>query len=373
MTQQHPLGGYDTHIGFSAFEKYLYRILYRVKGEPLKELWSIDSGEQIPLDSISAGGDITISPADNFVLCSDKLCKLPSLDIVQRIPKMEAPCFSPDGKWLAYRNNNPYPTIELISTATGLAVKDFPPGMAHSRFEFSPDSRMLAISFSALPPNNETTGVFDIESNQLVCEFAGAAGRPCFADDGRHAITFLNGGKDALVWDLRSRKQVLRLHRSPEALVYIRHGLAFVADPLQVFDLSAERELWKGSKFGNLTDDGEYVVFNSIMLDSGHVGEQRLVNARTGRIAHRFGLKRDEPADSNFRWEYNSSPRRLLSYYGYGMHAAQTDTRFHRVQLWQRRRPEEWWGYAWLWEFWLVVVLGVGLIWSVFKRPATPG
>ena len=37
------------------------------------------------------------------------------------------------------------------------------------------------------------------------------------------------------------------------------------------------------------------------------------------------------------------------------------------IHLWQRRRPEYWWGVAWLPEFWLTVVLGIGLIVSVWR------
>ncbi len=31
------------------------------------------------------------------------------------------------------------------------------------------------------------------------------------------------------------------------------------------------------------------------------------------------------------------------------------------------RRPEWWWGVAWLPEFWLTVVLGTGLLWSLWR------
>ena len=37
------------------------------------------------------------------------------------------------------------------------------------------------------------------------------------------------------------------------------------------------------------------------------------------------------------------------------------------VRLWRRRRPEYWWGAAWLPEFWLTVVLGAGLVWSLWR------
>lgn len=35
------------------------------------------------------------------------------------------------------------------------------------------------------------------------------------------------------------------------------------------------------------------------------------------------------------------------------------------VEVWRRRRPEFWWGVAWLPEFWLTVVFAVLLVWSL--------
>jgi hypothetical protein len=37
----------------------------------------------------------------------------------------------------------------------------------------------------------------------------------------------------------------------------------------------------------------------------------------------------------------------------------------HVEQVWHRRRPEYWWGVAWLPEFWLTVVFGALLVWSL--------
>jgi len=37
------------------------------------------------------------------------------------------------------------------------------------------------------------------------------------------------------------------------------------------------------------------------------------------------------------------------------------------VQLWHRRRPEYWWGIAWLPEFWLTIVLAGGFVVSVWR------
>ncbi|MCY3021985.1 MAG: WD40 repeat domain-containing protein [Planctomycetota bacterium] len=39
--------------------------------------------------------------------------------------------------------------------------------------------------------------------------------------------------------------------------------------------------------------------------------------------------------------------------------------------LWSRRRPEYWWGLAWLPEFWLTAVLGGAFVWSVWRDRRT--
>jgi len=39
------------------------------------------------------------------------------------------------------------------------------------------------------------------------------------------------------------------------------------------------------------------------------------------------------------------------------------DTR--AIHLWRRHRPEQWWGFAWLPEFWITLALAGGLLWSL--------
>jgi WD40 repeat protein len=42
-------------------------------------------------------------------------------------------------------------------------------------------------------------------------------------------------------------------------------------------------------------------------------------------------------------------------------------TRFHDVQLYRRRRPEYWWGLAWLPEFWATLLFAGAFGWSVWR------
>ena len=37
------------------------------------------------------------------------------------------------------------------------------------------------------------------------------------------------------------------------------------------------------------------------------------------------------------------------------------------ARVWERRRPEYWWGMARLLEFWVTLALGVGLLWSLCR------
>jgi WD40 repeat protein len=40
---------------------------------------------------------------------------------------------------------------------------------------------------------------------------------------------------------------------------------------------------------------------------------------------------------------------------------------YDQLGLWQRRRPEQWWGVAWLPEFWLTLLLAIGLMLSLWR------
>jgi hypothetical protein len=40
---------------------------------------------------------------------------------------------------------------------------------------------------------------------------------------------------------------------------------------------------------------------------------------------------------------------------------------FDYIDIWHRRRPEWWWGVAYLPEFWFTIIFGFGLVWSVWR------
>ena len=46
-------------------------------------------------------------------------------------------------------------------------------------------------------------------------------------------------------------------------------------------------------------------------------------------------------------------------------HTIGSASRDGRVWLWYRRRPEQWWGIAWLYELWINLAFSCGLVWSV--------
>lgn len=47
--------------------------------------------------------------------------------------------------------------------------------------------------------------------------------------------------------------------------------------------------------------------------------------------------------------------------------ASDFDEKGYDLSVWKRRRPEGDWGVAWLPEFWLTLVFGVGLLWSLWR------
>lgn len=45
---------------------------------------------------------------------------------------------------------------------------------------------------------------------------------------------------------------------------------------------------------------------------------------------------------------------------------SQSDVWDKHAVIWRQRRPIEWWGCFWMWEFWMAMVFAVGLGWSVW-------
>ena len=51
-----------------------------------------------------------------------------------------------------------------------------------------------------------------------------------------------------------------------------------------------------------------------------------------------------------------------------GQHIVTGSKNGGKGHIWSRRRPEYWWGIAWLPEFWLTVLFGGALVWSVWRE-----
>ena len=83
---------------------------------------------------------------------------------------------------------------------------------------------------------------------------------------------------------------------------------------------------------------------------TGHSRGTRVWNAETGRELYRSYGHRGPVYPASF----SPTGRRIIS--------ASSD---NTARVWQRVRPEWWWGVFWLPQFWFTVLFAVGFVWSL--------
>jgi len=88
------------------------------------------------------------------------------------------------------------------------------------------------------------------------------------------------------------------------------------------------------------------------ILTAGHNADAVIWDARTG--------------DQLARLSDGVKPVEMVSFSDDGLQFVAWDED-HVARFYRRRRPEYWWGMAWLPEFWLTLVLGGGLVFSLWR------
>ncbi len=384
--------GRDTRIYFSPGERYLLRMTFysdeprtRGMGAATCEMWAADDGRRLfPWNSWGAkswpegfSSNDSLELLGTYADCIS-LVRLPSFETIQVLPPLDpyeqALSISPDEKWLIYPDVSRKGSLVLASTAPGATEKRYYPSSS-ARSLFSPDSRLLAVAWplTLAQPSLEQTWVVDVQTGRTVAEFDGGIEGMCFSDDSQYIATVDKTKHEAVVWHIEPKKECLRFKADADSRVRIIGQRVFNHFPVECYDLAAGAKIWgDGDRFGGqVTDDGAYIVNNPYLHFAGNewptrLNSEFLISAKTGKIAHRFELPTHDEIAKYFHWSFAAKQRRMLSLFETNDVNAK-DPRNFQLQLWQNRRPEEWWGCAWLWEFWLMAALGMALIWSVFR------
>lgn len=371
-------------FSFSPAEHYVLRfsILKETKagtGPQMssQEIWRDEDGQSISLKPDESFQQF--SPLDTFASfekASNESCvrRLPSLQEFRQLGECERLAFSPDEKWfVVYRPHCTGP-IELISTDSG-EKRALSKSVENCYCWFSQDSKILiaeCVEKIASPIH-----VFEVKSGNWLGEYKGRQGR--LSDDGRFLITYVRDKSesvssresDAFIWDLSTKGLRMSVHLSSNTEGIRIHGNHVLAEyPLRVYDLDTGGLLWKSIlRYGDYSPNGEYAFdheFSSDLSTGAKTGTLGiLIDVATGKRLQEFTLPREqyERFGLYFNLTFAGTHREFLTRF------ARSDEKFRnrQVQLWHRRRPEAWWGYAWLPEFWLSVVVAGMLLCSIVR------
>ncbi|MCK6473521.1 MAG: WD40 repeat domain-containing protein [Planctomycetes bacterium] len=125
-----------------------------------------------------------------------------------------------------------------------------------------------------------------------------------------------------------------------------------------IYDTSKNAILWSTDDSTNRSfsfswsANGEYLAVTEYEISLLNEKSAYLVQGRTGKKV--FDLS---TAEGSVEWLWFSPS--VLAVLVLGKDGTLT--------MWERRRPEQWWGVAWLPEFWLTVVFALLVLWSLIR------
>jgi WD40 repeat protein len=243
----------------------------------------------------------------------------------------------------------------------GLVYKKYD-GTRMSAGDVSPDGLLIAGAFE-----DQTLRVWNWKTNQELASAKTDGVIDCleFAPGHNRFLTSSSAAKKVQLWETATGKILLTLDDP------VRDRPEFSRDGKSFFMTRAISEnttvtIWNtedGSRIGacdlpgylstiEMTLDGDRLIYatkNSIQICDSNSG--RVI----ATMPDYYTMQDANPGQARANW-----PAPAVSVDG-KIAAA----RYETGSIWQRRRPEQWWGLAWLPEFWLTVVFAAGFIWSL--------
>ena len=358
----------DTEYSFSPGGNFIHRIIRSHNSRtPLfvfDELWSVDTGKLVRLENQKPDEFhfVQISSNDHFALLwkgsESILVKLPSLEVVARIPSNGNGRFSPDEKWLAFESFNPDEAPQIISTELGEVKQKLDKNVI---FQFSPDGCLLVFSTQ----DNLTkysAKIIELSTAKTMTEIV-IMKKPSdmtFSPDGRYLMTLYSSSMKYVIWDWSLKTELFRGEVSGRTAQIMADDRLLESNRFLALDIRTGKLLWKNRDCGYFSPNGAYAFDTTRWV---------LLSGRTGKTVHKFGIIPGNNDDSWITLNFANKNSTFLTY-RFKPGGNLPTPLSHQVQVWHRRRPEFWYGFAWLPEFWLTVVLAGVLLWSL-SRPLT--
>jgi len=273
--------------------------------------------------------------------------------------------------WGAYPNPTPEEDAKLTAAST---LKEFeePAKPFLTRSTVSADRRIAATNISGLTK----TQIWNLTDGKKICEVPAMDWEFRLSPDGRFLAT--HSEEKFSIWDARKGTLVSTLPapftkdgngQYDAELAFSKDGGLFVCanwdDGIRLWDThSGKLKFTAPAKISRTSylaffPDGMRMACNEY-LHNGDTAENaiHLRDTVTGEL---LAILKADPEDDNGTEIFSISPdgNQILAEYNFIEH--------YSMALWRNRRPEYWWGVAWLPEFWMTVVFASGFVWSVWR------
>jgi len=324
----------------------------------------------------------------------------------KHVQRTRAVAFAPNGRLIAAAGDDNEVRVWDAGTGELLAILRGHEATIHS-VAFSPDSSRVVTA-----SEDKTARVWDVAHGREILILSGHAGIvhcAAYSADGLCIVT-ASGDYKAFVWGAASgeKQKVLKGHRtavysaafSPDGQSVVTGSSDGTArlwawkdetELLRIEDLQGKT--WRFVQSAMFSRDGRRVLMatseashfvaeirdaatGELQLElTGNIfythcaafspDDRRVVTASLNNTVRVYdaanGAVLASLPDSGSSAAFSPDGARIVT--GHGKNG--------EVRLWQRRRPEYWWGVAWLPEFWLAVVFGAALVWSVWRDRRT--
>ena len=284
---------------------------------------------------------------------------LPELKFVTEWPDVDEAKFLENSRLILCHHDGSI-TIHNLDTGKGVAAqctgKLIP--------DYKPIDRFVSIAVSQTP--NPSSCLLDTETGQVTRTIAGTI--YSHSADGRLAIVQNKVTDQADVYDLPSGKKVksfswVFVNFSPDGKKVIEEANGHVSDT------SDFKLLYSTDNAKEFSVNGKFVTGSDFIGDAQN---GRLLMSMRSKLASMLSTTQGPIRTLTYKnlWSNHSSDFAVLTYSESrpvgALNWSRTDD-WKRATVWHLRRPYRWYGPAYLPEFWLTVLFGARLIWSIFR------
>ena len=358
-----------------------------------ENMWSLETGEAVNFGDLQPHQIFigAISPNDTYV-CFGRfkdnqsytkrytLSRLSDMTFILALNGKQRLEFSHNEEWLAYENSTTK-SLGLYSLKSQ-AERNIELTSVYDYFNqalmFTQDDRKLVVSIAtdvSPRPNSHEFIVFDVFSGRRISAHSGTLS--FLSSDSEHAIRQDPRIQKSLIFSIDTPDHTIPLDQKSIAQISRDGETVFAAQPHAAYDIQTGKKIWQLKSDGySFSPDDEYLFSNTV--------DKRvtIVSARTGLtlfLAPKYAREADMLRYKD-RKVFSICGKFLTTAYEYSESEEsykfdqktppiRDDDRddWKRVNVWHLRRPVEWWGFAWLPEFWLAIVFTIATGWSIWR------